>query len=633
MPLHPQRSCSAAGCRRSDCEQRAAAKGGGDRGHSSQGGTQGAWPGRPGPIGVLRWPLTVGVRIGIDLGTTYSLVGVLRDGRAEILLNALGERQTPSAVGIDDDGTILVGAPARARALTHPERTFRNFKRDMGTDREFRCGSHRFRPEELSALVLRQLMRDAEAALGAPVDEAVVTVPAYFGELQRRATRDACEIAGLPVERLINEPTAAALAYGLHHRDRECRIAVLDLGGGTFDVSVLEIMEGVIEIQASAGDAVLGGEDFVELLFEALSERARERFGCDPGATVPTKARFWEACELAKCRLSLVERVQVEVPRPGPYLAAHAEAEPLQLELDREEACRLWQPILQRMYPPIRRALRDAGVSPEDVDEVVLVGGATRMPAVAQLAEELFGRPPLRSVSPDEAVAQGAAVQVALKAGDPQLEDMVATDVAPFSLGVSTIESHGRRRLDDVFSPILERGTVLPASRVERFVTAADGQTQIRVEVYQGEHSLCRDNTKLGEYTLPGIPPAPAGEESIDVRFTYDLNGILEVDMTVVSTEQGASLVIERAPGRMSPEQVEHARQVMRTLKFHPREALPNTTALARAESLYTELRGSARERLGAALRSFRLALEEQDPAAIERRRGELLGLVERFKH
>jgi molecular chaperone HscC len=576
---------------------------------------------------MLRCP-EVGVRIGIDLGTTYSLVAVLRDSHADILPNALGERQTPSVVGIDDDGTILVGAPARARALTHPERTFRNFKRDMGTDREFRCGSHRFRPEELSALVLRQLMRDAEAALGAPVDEAVVTVPAYFGELQRRATRDACEIAGVPVERLINEPTAAALAYGLHHRDRECRIAVLDLGGGTFDVSVLEIMEGVIEIQASAGDAVLGGEDFVEILFEALSERARERFGIDPRAALPTKARFWEACEQAKCKLSSAERVRVEVPRPGP----HRESEPLVLELEREEACRLWQPILQRMHPPIRRALRDAGVSPEEVDEVVLVGGATRMPAVAELAEALFGRAPLRSVSPDEAVAQGAAVQVALKAGDEQLDDMVATDVAPFSLGVSTIESHGRRRLDDVFSPILERGTVLPASRVERFVTAADGQAQIRVEVYQGEHSLCRDNTKLGEYTLTGIPPSAAGEEAIDVRFTYDLNGILEVDMTIVSTGQSASLVIERAPGRMSPEQVETARQVMRTLKFHPREALPNTTALARAESLYTELRGPARERLGTALRSFRLALEEQDAAAIERRRAELLGLIDRYK-
>jgi molecular chaperone HscC len=576
-----------------------------------------------------------GVRIGIDLGTTYSLVGVLRDGRAEIVPNGLGERQTPSVVGLDDDGTILVGAPARARAMTHPERTFRNFKRDMGTDREHRCGSHRFRPEELSALVLRQLVRDAEAALGAPVHEAVVTVPAYFGELQRRATRDACEIAGVPVERLINEPTAAALAYGLHHRDRECRIAVLDLGGGTFDVSVLEIMEGVIEIQASAGDAVLGGEDFVALMVDALAERARERFGIDPRATVPTRARFWEACERAKRRLSQEGRVEIEVPVPGPTLArvgSPSGAEPLVLALERDEAQALWQPVLQRLHAPIRRALRDAGVSPEEIDEVVLVGGATRMPAVADIAQALFGRAPLRSVSPDEAVAQGAAVQVALKAGDEQLGDMVATDVAPFSLGVSTIESHGRRRLDDVFSPILERGTVLPASRVERFVTAADGQAQIRVEVYQGEHSLCRDNTKLGEYTLHGIPAASAGDEAIDVRFSYDLNGILEVDMTVVSTGHTESLVIERAPGRMSVEQVEAARATMRTLKFHPREALPNTTALARAESLYTELRGPARELLGAAMRAFRLALEEQVPATIERRRGELMGLVERFK-
>jgi len=570
----------------------------------------------------------VGVRIGIDLGTTYSLVGVLRDGQAEILPNGLGERQTPSAVSIDDDDTILVGAPARARALTHPERTFRNFKRDMGTDRQFTHGSHSFRPEELSAMVLRQLVRDAEASLGAEVDEAVVTVPAYFGELQRRATRDACEIAGLHVERLINEPTAAALAYGLQHRDRECRIAVLDLGGGTFDVSVLEIIEGVIEIQASAGDARLGGEDFVELLAETLAEQALERWGIDPRAMVGTRARFWEACEVAKCRLSTTEQVEVEVPRPGPHLST----EPLRLALDRDQAHALWQPIVERMHPPIRRALRDAGVAADAIDEVVLVGGATRMPVVAALAQALFGRPPLRTISPDEAVAQGAAVQVALKAGDEQLDDMVATDVAPFSLGVSTVESQGRRRLDDVFSPILERGTVLPASRVERFVTAGDDQAQIRVEVFQGEHSLCRDNTKLGEYTLEGIPPGSAGDQAIDVRFSYDLNGILEVDMTIVATEETSTLVIERSPGRMSPQQVEQARSALKGLKFHPRKALPNTTALARAESLYTELRGPARELLGAAMRAFRLALEEQDPAAIDRRRGELLALVDRFK-
>lgn len=569
-----------------------------------------------------------GARIGIDLGTTNSLVGVLRDGQAEILPNGLGERQTPSAISIDDDGTILVGASARARALTHPDRTFRNFKRDMGTDRVFRYGDQAFRPEELSALVLRQLKRDAEAALGLPVDEAVVTVPAYFGELQRRATRDACEIAGLNVERLINEPTAAALAYGLQHRDRECRIAVLDLGGGTFDVSVLEIIEGVIEIQASAGDAQLGGEDFVERLFEGLAARAKEQFDVDPRGVLHARARFWEACERAKRGLTDADTVQLEVPRPGP----HRPTAPLMLTLGLDEARELWQPLLQRLHPPIRRALRDADLSPDQIDEVVLVGGATRMPVIGELAKNLFGREALRNISPDEAVAQGAAVQVALKAGDEQLDDMVATDVAPFSLGVSTVESQGRRRLDDVFSPILERGTVLPASRVERFVTAADGQTQIRVEVFQGEHSLCRDNTKLGEYSLQGIPAATAGNESIDVRFTYDLNGILEVDMTIVSTGETSTLLIERSPGRMSPEQVSSARQALEKLKFHPREALPNTTALARAESLYTELRGPARERLGAAMRLFRLALEEQDPGNIATARGELLAVIDRFK-
>lgn len=567
-------------------------------------------------------------RIGIDLGTTYSLVGVLRDGRAQILPNGLGERQTPSAVSIDDDGTIVVGAPARARALTHPDRTFRNFKRDMGTDREFRHGSQVFRPEELSALVLRQLKRDAEVVLGQPIEEAVVTVPAYFGELQRRATRDACEIAGLHVERLINEPTAAALAYGLHHRDRECRIAVLDLGGGTFDVSVLEIIEGVIEIQASAGDARLGGEDFVEVLVDALAEQAQERFGFDPRTVTHARARLWESCETAKCRLSEHEQVQVSIPRPGP----HRPEQPPRLVLHRDEAARLWQPLLSRLHPPIRRALRDAGLDPEAIDEVVLVGGATRMPVIGELAQTLFGRAPLRTISPDEAVAQGAAVQVALKSGDEQLDDMVATDIAPFSLGVSTIESHGRRRLDDVFSPILERGTVLPASRVERFVTAADGQSQIRVEVFQGEHSLCRDNTKLGEYTLQGIPSGAAGEQEIDVRFSYDLNGILEVDMSIVSTGETSTLVIERSPGRMSPEQVEQARVSLSSLKFHPREALPNTTALARAEGLFTELRGPARELLGAAMRAFRLALEEQDPAIISQCRAELLATIDRFK-
>ena len=570
----------------------------------------------------------MGARIGIDLGTTYSLVGHVQGGQVKVLPNALGELQTPSAVSIADDGSILVGAAARARAVTHPQATFRNFKRDMGTDRTFEFGNRRLRPEELSALVLRQLKQDAEATLGQPVLEAVVTVPAYFGELQRRATRDACEIAGLHVERLINEPTAAAIAYGLQHRDRDCRVVVLDLGGGTFDVSVLEIVDGVIEIQASAGDSRLGGEDFVEILADTLAERAKREHKIDPRESPGARSQFLEACERAKRELSSAEEVTIIVPT----LDASYRREPPHLVLRRAEAESLWQPTMSRLHPPIRRALRDARLAASAVDEVVLVGGATRMPIVRQLAERMFGRPPLSRVSPDEAVAQGAAIQIALKSGDEQLHDLVATDVAPFSLGVAVVETQGKRRLDDVFSPILERGTVLPASRVERFVTAADRQTTIRVEVYQGEHSLCRENTKLGDYELSGIPPGPAGEEAIDVRFTYDLNGILEVDMTIVSAGETRTLVVERSPGRMTESDVTRAREAMSLLKFHPRDALPNTTALSRAEALFVELRGVDRERLGHAMRALRLAIEEQDPKEIEARRRELLLLVDRLR-
>jgi molecular chaperone HscC len=569
----------------------------------------------------------VPARIGIDLGTTYSLVATIRDGQPVVLPNALGARQTPSAVSIADDGSILVGEAARSRAVTHPHCTYRNFKRDMGTDRVFRYGNKEFRPEELSALVLKQLRRDAEAALGDTIEEAVVTVPAYFGELQRRATRDACEIAGLKVERLINEPTAAALAYGLQNLEREMRVVVLDLGGGTFDVSVLEIIEGVIEIQASAGDARLGGEDFVDQLGAEVARRAKKDHGIDVLRDAASRAQLNEACERVKRELSAVQEVTFAIPSAAGYRQA-----PPELTITREEAEALWQPTLQRLNAPIRRALRDARLGPSDVGEVVLVGGATRMPIVRRLAERMFGRPPLDRISPDEAVAQGAAIQIALKSGDPALDDLVATDVAPFSLGVSVVDTHGRRRVDDVFSPILERGTVLPASRVERFVTAGDGQATIRVQVYQGEHSLCRDNTKLGEYELVGIPAGPAGEEAIDVRFTYDLNGILEVDMTIVSTGEVRTIVVERSPGRMDEREVERARERIAALKFHPRDALPNTTALSRAETLFTELRGHDRESLGHAMRTFRLALEEQDSLVIDERRRELLLLIERLR-
>jgi molecular chaperone HscC len=567
--------------------------------------------------------------VGIDLGTTFSLVAVLRDGAPMVLPNAVGELLTPSAVSVADDGTVLVGAPARARATTHPTRTALAFKRDMGTEKVYDLGLRKMGPPELSALVLAALKRDAEAALGCPVEEAVITVPAYFGDMQRQATRDAGAIAGLKVERIINEPTAAALAYGLHERHREMKAVVLDLGGGTFDVTVLEIVEGVVEIQSSAGDARLGGEDFDATLAEHLAARAKAAQGLDLGRDPRARARLREAAENAKKRLSDAESAGValvDLPLGGGRTGN------LELTITRDEAEEAWALLLERVRAPIQRALRDASLSPDRIDEVLLVGGSTRMPCVARLAAQLFGRLPLRKLPPDEAVAMGAAVQAALKGGDAAVEDMVVTDVAPFTMGIASATRLGSQQVSGLFSPILERGTVIPASRVERFHTMGDLQKEILIEVYQGEHSLCRDNQKLGEYHVRGLTPKGAGEEAIDVRFTYDMNGILEVETTVLSTGRREALVIEKSPGRMTPAQIKAAREAMARLKLHPRDALPNTTALARADALYVELSGPAREELGHAIASFRAALETQDDKEIAPRRERLLSLIAAYK-
>ena len=566
--------------------------------------------------------------LGIDLGTTFSLVSVLQDGLPVPLPNALGEVLTSSAVSVTEDGGILVGAPARARATTHPERTALAFKRDMGTDRVYDLGGHRFTPPELSALVLGSLKRDAEAALGLAIEEAVVTVPAYFDEAQRQATRAAAEIAGLRAERIINEPTAAALAYGLHERHRELTAVVLDLGGGTFDVTVLELIEGVIEIQSSAGDTRLGGEDFLDVLADRVAAHIQATHGCDLRSLRQPWARVREACELAKRRLSQAESTSIALaglPVGGVLLD-------VEIPFTREEAEEAWAGLLARIRAGVARALSDARRRPEQIGEVLLVGGATRMPCIAHLAAQIFGRLPLRHLPPDEAVALGAAVQAALKEGNEALDDMVVTDVAPLTLGVETATSLGSHVVEGLFTPIIDRGTVIPVSRVKRFYTMADGQKHIGVQIYQGEHSLCKDNRFLGEYSVSGVPPAPAGAEAVDIRFTYDLNGILEVETSVVSTGEKHSLVLEKSPGKMGPEQIAEARKKMEALKVHPRELLPNATVLARAEALHLELTGSAREEIGHALGVFRAALEGLDLKAIEIYRTRLAALIEEWR-
>jgi molecular chaperone HscC len=564
--------------------------------------------------------------VGIDLGTTYSLVAVMRDGVPTPLPNAVGELLTPSAVSVDSQGKLLVGAPARARATTHPGLTALAFKRDMGTDRVYRLGGTAMTPQELSAMVLAALKRDAEEALGLPVEEAVITVPAYFDDMQRQATRAAGEIAGLRVERILNEPTAAALAYGLHQRDRELRAVVLDLGGGTFDVTVLEIIEGVIEIQSSAGDSRLGGEDFVDVMAGVAAARIQELHGRDARAHPLGWARLREACEEAKRRLSHVEETRIALPQ-----LPMAEGGPLDLELPltRAEMEEAWTELLERIRMPIQRALRDAKLRPDQIGEVLLVGGATRMPCVVRLAAQLFGRLPLRSLPPDEAVALGAAVQAALKQGDASLEDMVVTDIAPFTMGIETATLMGRQVIDGLFTPILDRGTVIPASRVKRFSTLEDFQRQIEVKVYQGEHSRCKDNRLLGSYIVGPFPSDRAGRQDVDVRFTYDLNGILEVETTTLSTGKVETLVLEQTPGRLTERQIEEARERMARLRFHPRESLPNATALARAEALFMELTGPEREELGHVLQTFQAALETQDGEAIRQIRERLNHLIE----
>ena len=567
------------------------------------------------------------VIIGIDLGTTYSLVSVFQEGIPIVLTNALGEKLTPSAVSVTDDGDILVGKAARARAITHPDYSAVNFKRDMGTERFSLLNGKKYTPQELSAFVLDALKKDAESALGKSVREAVVTVPAYFSDLQRKATRDAGRMAGLKVERIINEPTAAAMAYGLHELDREAKLVVLDLGGGTFDVTVLEIIEGCIEIQASAGDSRLGGEDFVEALQTLMLEHLKEMTG-SARLDSHALARLRDACEAAKKRLSKREETLIALTE----LIVAGRRVDVERRVTKKEAESIWRPVLARIRRTIFRALRDVSMEPDEMDEVLLVGGATRMPCVARLVTQIFGRLPLRNLSADEAVAMGASVQAGLKRGDGTVEDMVVTDVAPFTLGIASGVSAGHRVVEGLFSPILERGTVIPASRMKRFTTVADCQTMIDVEVFQGEHSTCRKNRFLGNYVVGGIPSAPAGEQQIEIRFTYDLNGILEVESTVLATGKKEVLVLEETPGRLSEKEIKRCVEKMQSYKFHPRESLPNATALARAEALFVELTGSNRELISAAITEMKLTMECQDPGDIEKARTRLVALTESLR-
>ena len=558
--------------------------------------------------------------VGIDLGTTHSLVAVWRDGATQLVRNALGEWLTPSVVGLDDDGHVLVGKAARERLQTHPGSTTALFKRHMGSAHEVKLGSRSYRPEELSALVLKSLKADVERAFGEPVTEAVISVPAYFSDAQRKATRVAGELAGLKVEKLINEPTAAALAYGLHQKEGETSFLVFDLGGGTFDVSILELFDGVMEVRASAGDNFLGGEDFDQLLLEHFITLHRNESGFPSAVAVKQSLRR----EAERVRKALGQDASAE------FVLRHADRE-WRKTVTQDQLIELYAPLLDRLRAPIERALRDARIRVADLDEILLVGGTTRMPLIRKLAASLFGRFPSISLNPDEVVAHGAAIQAALKARDAALDEVVLTDVCPYTLGIEVSRSMGKIQESGHYLPIIERNSVVPVSRVKTVNTLQDNQRQVLVRIFQGESRLVKDNIALGELDIP-VPPHKAGEVELDVRFTYDSNGILEADVRIPMTGEAHTLVIENNPGVLTPAEIQERLKALEALKIHPREQQVNTHLAARLERLYQEYLGDARELVGMWASQFQRALETQDERQISEVRKRLAEQVDQFE-
>ena len=551
--------------------------------------------------------------LGIDLGTTNSLIAVWQDGQARLIPNALGDVLTPSVISLDEDDTILVGKAARARLTTHPERSAAAFKRFMGSDKQIELGSRQFSPEELSALVLGSLKQDAEAFLGHPVSEAVISVPAYFSDEQRKRTLFAAELAGLSVTRLINEPTAAAMAYGLHEQKFE-RTLIFDLGGGTFDVTVLEYALPLIEVHASTGDNFLGGEDFTAALLQACLKA----WQLTPSMVdAQGMASMGDALEQLKCKLG--EGTQ--------HLSWRHADKTFEWSLDEAAAVKIWEPLLGRLRAPIEQALRDARLKPRDLDSLVLVGGATRMPAVQQMVATLFGRLPYRHLDPDTLVALGAATQAACKARDGAVEELILTDVCPYTLGIETMRGKG---IEGAFSPIIERNTIIPTSRVERYYTTHPRQEKIRIAVYQGERPWVRDNILIDAFDVTLMPTEHM--QQLDVRFSYDINGLLEVDVTLLETGARYSHSIDRSPTGLDEQARQNSHDRLAALKVHPRDALPNRTLLARLERAWMQSLGTERERIAEWLHSFTTVLGGQQSSEIASHRAQLNSALDELR-
>lgn len=555
--------------------------------------------------------------VGIDLGTTNSLVAYYTEDGPKIIPNRLGKNLTPSVVSVDGEGNVYIGETAKERMSLYPDSVAHTFKRSMGTEREYVLSGRHFKPEELSSMVLRSLKEDAEIFLGEPVTEAVISVPAYFDDKRRKATKRAGELAGLKVERMISEPTAAAVAYGLYDKTLDTRFLVFDLGGGTFDVSILELYHNILEVRAVAGDNYLGGEDFTQVMQKLFLQKAKLQIS---SLSEKEQVRLYRQAEKAKRAVNDADRVTMS------FLYRESTIEQQITYREYEEAC---EELLMKIREPVKKSLADAKLRLSDIDEVLLIGGATRLSVVRDFLIRLFRKFPDTKLNPDETVALGAAVQAAMKERREEVKEVILTDVCSFTLGTEVVVEYEEGRFEDGrFCPIIERNTVIPASHTERLYTVRDNQEKMRVRVLQGESRFARNNLFLGELNIE-VPKGPKGQEAIDVTYTYDINSLLEVEVKAVSTGESQKMIIKGEENQMSDEEIKKRMEELAYLKVQPRDYEENKLVLLRAERLYEEALGDRRKKLDYYITAFESALKRGDHDDIMDTRNALNDIME----